>query len=67
MSKSLKNFITIDVNYHHHLSTIIIDAGLTGNSSKIYRSSTETCLPNATMECEGRLFGIIDDGRSSQH
>ena len=51
MSKSLKNFITIDVCcFAQDQGWLDIDGLVSGNSAKIYRTSIATCLPYATME-----------------
>ena len=68
MSKSLKNFITIDVS----LATTLLSPALTGswrvgNSAKVYCSTASSRIFITIMEYKGRLFGIIDDGRSQNH
>lgn len=70
MSKSLKNFITIDVSYlpTHDIS---LDTDIyhlfPGNSPKVYCSTTSSGLLNPALECQGRLLGIADDRRSQEY
>jgi len=58
MSKSLKNFITIDVGTLGSRSILHIThaAGHTGDTSKVHSPAVATCIPNAAMEYEDRFF-----------
>ena len=66
MSKSLKNFITIDVCHviavHAYLASIqLTPLRTTGNSAKIYRSTAAPRVPHAALEREGRLLRVTHD------
>lgn len=53
MSKSLKNFITIDVGRHIYVAPVYLSPfALSGNSSKIYSTPAKTCILNPALECK---------------
>jgi len=58
MSKSLKNFITIDVGAFilRFILRITHAAGHTGDTSEVHSSAIATRIPFAAMECEDRFF-----------
>lgn len=69
MSKSLKNFITIDVSRCKNLNDIHSDdmRFFVGNTSEAQSSPAPVSLPNPALECQSRLLRITDDRRSQEH
>lgn len=68
MSKSLKNFITIDVKFTSPLYRLNPNLNsFTGDTTKIYSAPASPGLPYSTVECQSRLFRVFDDRRSTNH
>ena len=66
MSKSLKNFITIDVRAAGY-AFVMSSYSPVGNSTKIHRAPASTCFLVTAVECEDRFLGVSNDGRSEEH
>lgn len=64
MSKSLKNFVTIDVGNPIFPSRVLASSrALTGNTSTVHTASAEARLLDTALEREGRFFRITDGRR----
>lgn len=68
MSKSLKNFITIDVFISSLFFSRLVgtDRAETGNPPKILRPPTPSRVFDSVMEYQSGLYRLLDDGRSAQ-
>lgn len=63
MSKSLKNFITIDVGTPPDIYCVCADCPrlFVGNFAKIFCEAVTLGLSVTVMECQSRLFRVLDD------
>ena len=67
MSKSLKNFITIDVGGDARLRTRYCLTSVAGDTSEVFCAPAAAGVLDTTLDRQGRLLRVADDRRSANY